>query len=139
MERNILRTAVPRDLMRSEARAAAETTRGQKTTYPLSPSRAATCATSLSPRPLRLTMISSSGLICGARRITSAPAGELCERAQRLVVGRVSVFDPLLVPEPGMFGADRRVVQSGGDAVRKLDLSELILEQVGVCALQDAE
>src|ERR1051325_2337144 len=66
-------------------------------------------------------------------------AGELHERFESLVVGCVSVLDAVLVAEPGVLGADGGIVEAGGDAVGKLDLAELILQQERAGALEDAE
>src|SRR3546814_8854686 len=40
--------------------------------------------------------------------------------------------------QPGMFGADAGIVESGGDAVRLGDLTVLVLEQIGFVAVEDA-
>ena len=61
------------------------------------------------------------------------------EGAQRLLVRRVGIFHPLLVPQPRVLRPDRRVVQPRRDAMRGLNLAELILQNVGLRSLQHAE
>ena len=58
---------------------------------------------------------------------------------ERLIVGGVGILDPLLIAQPGVFRSDRGVIQSGADAVRELNLSELILKQERSGSLQHAE
>jgi hypothetical protein len=66
-------------------------------------------------------------------------AREFGKRGEGLFVGGVSVLDTVLVPEPGVFGTDRGVVEAGADAVGELDLAIFILEDVRARALQHAE
>ena len=75
-------------------------------------------------------MINCSFAIFGARSITAATAcadssagmmpsrpREADERVQRLGISRVTVFDALFVAQPGVFRADRRVIQARRNAV----------------------
>ena len=66
-------------------------------------------------------------------------AGQLHEGAQRLLVGRVAVFHTAGIVQPGVFGADRSVVQARADAVGELDLPHGVLEDVAARALQHTE
>ena len=40
--------------------------------------------------------------------------------------------------QPGMFGANTRIVQAGADGMRFQDLAEFILQQIGPIAVQNA-
>lgn len=65
--------------------------------------------------------------------------GQLHESIEGLLVGCVAVFNAILVAEPGMFGADGCIVESGRNAVSGLNLPMLILKNVGASALKHAE
>src|SRR5207245_9192588 len=55
-------------------------------------------------------------------------ACERLERRERLVVGHVRVLGATERSEPGMLGADCRVVEPGGNRMRELDVAVLVLE-----------
>src|SRR5271167_3691619 len=48
------------------------------------------------------------------------------------------IFGAALIVQPGVFGSDGRVVESGGDGVSGGDLSGAVLQHVRVRALEDA-
>src|SRR3954470_17424202 len=66
-------------------------------------------------------------------------ASQFHEAIQGFLIGRIGVFNPLLVAQPGMFGPDRSVVEPGGNAVRQLNLAILVLQNIGLSSLQDTE
>ena len=63
----------------------------------------------------------------------------VAERLQRLLVGDSDVLRPLDVLQPGVLRADAGIVQAGGDAVRLLDHAVLVLQQIGLGAVQHAD
>ena len=77
--------------------------------------------------------------MCGFERGDDAfGAGEKTRSGHGIVVGDGRIFGAAFVGEPGVFGADRRIVESGGDGMRSGDLAVFVLQDVGVGALQDA-
>ena len=48
-------------------------------------------------------------------------------------------MDAILIAQPGMFGADGGVIQTGADAVSELNLAVLVLKDVRASALQNAQ
>jgi len=73
------------------------------------------------------------------RRDNTLEFGQLLECRQRLLVGGVGVLNAVRVAQPGVLGADGGVVQTGGDAVGKLDLPILVLQNKRARALQHAQ
>ena len=65
-------------------------------------------------------------------------ARETQSGVERFSVGRGSVFGAAGIVESRVFGADGGVVESGGDGVGEGDLAVVILQDVGVGALQNA-
>ena len=53
-------------------------------------------------------------------------------------IGDGGVFGTAFVGEPGVFGADRGIVEAGGDGMRGGDLAVFGLQNVRVGALQNA-
>jgi len=64
---------------------------------------------------------------------------QFCKGFQGFIVRGVGVLGSVFVAEPGMFGTDGGIVQTGGDTMRELDLPVFVLEQVGTRALQNAK
>ena len=60
------------------------------------------------------------------------------EGLERLLVGRRDIVHPPHVMEPGMFGADARIVEAGRDRMRFGDLAVVVHEQIGAVAMQHA-
>ena len=60
------------------------------------------------------------------------------EGFERLGVGRRHIVDALHVVEPGMFGADARIVEAGRDRMRFGDLPVLVHQKIGAVAMQHA-
>ncbi len=60
------------------------------------------------------------------------------EGGERLVVGRRDVFDPALLLQPGVLGADAGIVEASRDRMRLGDLAFLVLQQIGAVAVQHA-
>jgi hypothetical protein len=85
----------------------------------------------------RLTIAAIAWLGSSAGMMPFGAAEEL-ERLERLGVGGRSVLDPAGLLEPRMLGADTRVVEPGTDRVRLGDLAVLVLQQVGLVAVEDA-
>src|SRR5699024_7808225 len=63
-------------------------------------------------------------------------AAQDLEGVHGLVIGDRLVGGPAGVVQPGMFGADAGIVQSGGDGVARQGLPVGVLQQVGPCAVQ---
>src|SRR2546423_13152233 len=61
------------------------------------------------------------------------------ECAECFVVGRVNVFDALLVAQITVLGPDRGVIEPGGNGMRQLDLAVFIREHKSFCSLKNAE
>src|SRR5205823_2680859 len=61
------------------------------------------------------------------------------ECAECFVVGRVNVFDALLVAQITVLGPDRGVIEPRGNGVRQLDLAVFIREHEGLGSLKNAE
>src|SRR2546423_4510370 len=72
-------------------------------------------------------------------RDNSLGFGERLKGAQRFVVGGVNVFDSFFVAQITVLGADRGVIESGGNRMRELDLAVVIRQHERFCALKDAE
>ena len=68
----------------------------------------------------------------------SFDAGESARCLDGFFVGDGGVFGAAFVGEPGVLGADGGIIEAGGNGMGGCDLSIGILQQVGVCALQDA-
>ena len=98
---------------------------------------------SLSPRPEMFTITTSDFFIFGARLITSATAWAdssarsdalgACEqscRFERFCIRGGQVLGATRVVKRGVLGADRRIVQTGGDRVRGRDLPGRILKHI---------
>ena len=60
------------------------------------------------------------------RRDDAFELGEKLKRVERLVIGRRQKRDAADVVEPGMFRADARIVEAGGDRMRLVDLPVLV-------------
>src|SRR5208337_3686656 len=58
---------------------------------------------------------------------------------ERLGVGNRGVFGTAHVVQPRMLGADARIVEARGDRMRLANLSELVLQQVSLVAVQNAD
>lgn len=71
------------------------------------------------------------------RRDDAFLAAAQLEGLQRFAVGHCDVFDPALLMQPGVLGADTRVVQTGGNRMGIGDLAILVLQQVGAVAVQN--
>ena len=65
------------------------------------------------------------------------PAEKL-ERIKRLVICDGGVFDAFHVFQPGMFGADAGVIETRADRVAFGDLAVIVLQQVGLVAVEHA-
>src|SRR5690606_33485811 len=61
------------------------------------------------------------------------------EGFQHLVVTGVGEIDAFLVAIEGVLGTDRGVIETGADRVRELDLAVVVLKDVGLRALENAE
>ena len=72
------------------------------------------------------------------RRDNAFGAAAVVEGVQRLLIGYRDVFDAALLVQPGVFGANAGVVQTGGDRVGVGDLTVTVLQQVGAVAVQHA-
>ena len=115
------------------------------------PSAFCTLITSLSPRPDRLTSRMRPVGIVGAsaagvrhrvrrleRRDDALLARQPLKRVERALVVDPGVFGAPGVAEPRVLGADRGVVEAGGNRVRQLDVAVLVLQHEAARALQHA-
>ncbi len=75
------------------------------------------------------------GLEC--RNNTLEARAEL-EGSERFGIGDRDILDPAAVVEPGVLGADTRIVQPGRNRMGVEDLSVVILQQIGPVAVQYA-
>ena len=57
---------------------------------------------------------------------------------QRGFIGHSGVFGAMLVGEPGVLGADGRIIEPRGNGMRRGNLPVVVLQNVGVRALQNA-
>ena len=113
--------------------------------------RAATCGTSLSPRPDRF---ATRRLSLGKfrrelrhvgqrmrgfeRRNDALELAQKMEGLERLVVGRRDIFRAAAFLEPGMLRPDAGIVEAGRDRMRLGDLAFLVLQEIGAIAVQHA-
>ena len=65
-------------------------------------------------------------------------AAAFVERLEGFVVGHRGVLDAADIMQPGVFRADARVVEAGGNRVGVNDLAVIILQQEGAVAVQHA-
>ncbi len=65
-------------------------------------------------------------------------AAAVVKGLQRLMVGAGHVFDALDLVQPGVLGADARVVEAGGNRMRVGDLAVFVLQEEGAVAVQHA-
>src|SRR5690348_9992390 len=65
-------------------------------------------------------------------------AGEAGEGVERLGVGRADIARAADLLEPGMFRADRWIIEPGRDRPGVVDLAVLVLEHEGLGAVEDA-
>src|SRR5580704_5053423 len=73
------------------------------------------------------------------RRDDAFCLGQRLQRVESFRVGDGSVFGATDVVEPRMLGTDAGVVEAGGDRVRLANLPELVLQQVSLVAVQNAD
>src|SRR3712207_1240426 len=71
------------------------------------------------------------------RRDDSLEPGTQGKSTERLLVGDARVLGETFVPEVGVLGARRRVVEAGGDRVRLPDLTAFGLQHVAQGAVQN--
>src|SRR3546814_10725386 len=62
--------------------------------------------------------------------------GQLLKARERFFVGHRLIPHAADLVQPGMLGADAGVVEAGRDAVRLGDLAVLVLEQIGLVAME---
>ena len=115
-----------------------------------SSSRRCACSMSLSPRPERLTtstisVAASASFSAWAERMGGFEgaddplrAGQQREGVERLGVGRADIVGPAAVLQVGMFRPDRRIIEPGRDRPAVGDLPVLVLQHIGLGAVQDA-
>src|SRR5262245_15258379 len=60
------------------------------------------------------------------------------EGVERLLVGHGDVVNAAAVLEPGMFGTDARIVETGGDRMALEDLPVIVLKEKGAVAVKPA-
>ena len=60
------------------------------------------------------------------------------ESSERFFVGDGDVLDPFYVAQEGVLRPHAWIVETGGDRVRREDLSVAVLEDVRIAAVQDA-
>ena len=65
--------------------------------------------------------------------------GQFRKGVERLFIGNRNVFGPACVLQPGVFRADTRIGEAGGDGMGMADLTEPILEEVGLVAMEDPD
>src|SRR5713226_3689067 len=65
-------------------------------------------------------------------------AGEQARGIQGSLIGDGEVFRAALICEPGVLGANGRIIEPGGDGMRRGNLSVFVLQNICVSALQDA-
>ena len=113
--------------------------------------RALTCATSLSPRPLRQTNTGSSALqrpawlathamACAVSSAGMMPSARLnhLEAAQRIDVGHGDVRRAPAVLEKGVLGTHAGIVEARRDRVRGMHLAVRVLQQIAERAVEHA-
>ena len=57
---------------------------------------------------------------------------------ERGVIGHGEIFSAIFIREPGVLGTDRGIIEPGGNGMRGGDLAVCVLQDVCVCALQNA-
>ena len=72
------------------------------------------------------------------RRNDAFELGEKLERVERLVVGGREKGDAADIVEPGVFGADAGIIETGRDRMRFVDLAVLVHQEIGAIAVQHA-
>ena len=119
--------------------------------HPIVPSRRCACSMSLSPRPGQvddqnrllarlLGQLQRMGEGVGGFEGADDPfrAGEQGEGVERLLIGRADIVGAAAVLEEGVLGPDRRIIEPGRDRPAFADLAMLVLQHIGLRAVQDA-